>query len=253
MQDPIVWRGHARYALAALGVASIIAVGAVAARAEDSTEGAREQADEMEASSSPPGRDVSRSARATATTAPPVFVPRSRGAPAGRVGGATRQGALDLIVSALVPEFDDAALCQSEQPVLYWHLSKGTSFPVNFTLSDLEAMDPMVDVTLKGPFAAGIHAIDLADHGVRLPVGRSYEWFVAVVPNPTDRSADAVARGAIRRVEGGAAEAHGANDAAARVRRLAGAGLWYDALDAASESGEQAVLVEQVGLELSRR
>ena len=74
----------------------------------------------------------------------PVFVPRSRkGAPANRIGGATRSREKPVEIRILVPEFDEAALKLAAQPNLHWHLSADTAYPVNFTLIDQEAIEPI--------------------------------------------------------------------------------------------------------------
>jgi hypothetical protein len=176
----------------------------------------------------------------------PIFVPRTnRGAPASRIGGASRSGDESLVVLALVPQYDEAALTASAQPTFYWHLSQGTTHAVNFTLIDPDGYAPILDVTIPGPFEAGVHPFHLAAHGAQLKTGHSYHWFVAVVPNPDRRSADIVARGAVERVE---LPGTATSDAVA----LAKAGIWYDAFDAAA--GEQrSALLEQVGLELASR
>ena len=173
----------------------------------------------------------------------PVFIPRtSRGAPAARIGGASRSGSPGLVVLALVPQHDGAALTTTAQPTLYWHLSKPTEHAVNFTLIEPDAIDPILDVTIEGPFEAGVQEIDLTAHDASLETGRSYLWFVAVVPDPDRRSADIVARGAVERVL--PQPDVEADDAVA----LAKAGIWYDAL-AATAGPQRTALLAQVGIE----
>jgi hypothetical protein len=191
-----------------------------------------------------------------------VFVPRSkRGAPAARVGGGSRAAGEALEVRALVPEFDDAALTLIEQPKLYWDLSADTDYAVSFTLIDPDAIDPLVSVTLPGPFRAGIQGVELRDYDARLALGKRYQWFVAVMPNPERRSADMIARGSVVRIEPSkqlTSQLVGQSPAEAAVR-LARAGIWYDALDAASAGLDErspaaalalrSALLEQVGLD----
>lgn len=174
----------------------------------------------------------------------PVWIPRtSRGAPAARIGGASRGVDSGLMVLALVPQYDEAAVTATAQPTLYWHLSKSTQHAVNFTLIEPNAVDPILDVTLEGPFEAGVQEINLAAHGATLETDRSYLWFVAVVPDPDRRSADIVARGAVERVV--PEPDVKADDALA----LAKAGFWYDAL-AATAGPQRTALLAQVGIEL---
>jgi len=191
----------------------------------------------------------------------PEWLPRRTGTRAARVGGATRGTRQDLTVYALVPQYDDAALTIAAQPTLYWHVSEATSYSVNFTLIDPNAIDPLVDVTLPGPFEPGVHALDLSAHPVELAPGKQYQWFVAVMPDPEQRSSDIIARGAIERVDAEPALRTALATAAPgeRANALAKNGIWYDALEALQADVEnhpsateprirRAVLLEQVGL-----
>lgn len=195
----------------------------------------------------------------------PVFVPRiRRGAPAYRIGGATRGRTTEVTIQTLVPEIDEAALTLAAQPNLHWHLSAATPHAVNFTLLDPELIEPMVDVMIPGPFKAGFHVLSLADHKAQLESGRNYEWFVAVVPNPENRSADAVARGAISRVDDpGLASRVAKAEPSAAVGLFAGSGIWYEALDALNQRvrqspddlrarAQRSAMLEHVGLVLSQ-
>jgi len=191
----------------------------------------------------------------------PVWVPRMReGVPASRVGGATRAREKPVTIQTLVPEIDEAALTLAAAPSLHWHLSADTTHPVNFTLIDPDAIDPIVDAMLPGPFEAGFHTLSLADYDAQLEPGRHYEWFVAVVPDPKNRSADTVARGAISRIADSELTSRIAlakPDAVASL--LAESGIWYEALDALSRGAQQnpedpqprmqrSAMLEQVGL-----
>ena len=190
----------------------------------------------------------------------PVYKPPLRGAPGGRVGGGTRGTPRDMFVlSALAP--DHSGLTTQEQPPLFWFISGPTSFPVELTISDPRAPRPLVEKRLPTPVGAGVHAIRLADHGVRLAPGVQYRWFVAVVPDPARRSRDILAGGTIERVDI-------PEELKTRVREApreevafmyAEAGLWYDALATVSELIERApnnrehrqqraALLSQVGL-----
>jgi hypothetical protein len=201
----------------------------------------------------------------TDTAGLPQWVPRKRGAPAARVGGATRGVSADLEVRAMVPRFDDAALTLMAQPTFYWHISAPSEHRVNFTLIDPESVDPIIDVVLDGPFDTGMQAVRLADYGMRLEAEHTYHWFVALMPDPGRRSADMVAGGAVRRLapepelDRRLADGHDA----ARADRLAEAGIWYDALDAlegeiatrptdATALARRSALLEQAGLAISK-
>lgn len=194
----------------------------------------------------------------------PVWVPRIReGAPASRIGGATRAREKPVTIQILVPEVDEAALTLAAQPNLHWHLSSDTTYPVNFTLIDPEAIDPIIDEMIAGPFEAGFHTLSLADYEAQLEPGRHYEWFVAVVPDPENRASDTVARGAISRVVDPVLASRVAKaELDAVPGLLAQAGIWYEAIDALSQSVRQSpedpkprmrrsAMLEQVGLVIS--
>jgi hypothetical protein len=150
------------------------------------------------------------------------------------------------VVTALVPEH--VGLTAQAQPSLYWRF-EGTAAPgarFEIALTDGEAIDPLVERALGGPLVPGLQRIDLADLGVSLAIGPEYEWSVALVVDPEERSKDLVTTGWIRRVP---APELPSGDAATRAAH----GLWYDALDAAARdpAGRPALaaLLSQVGLD----
>jgi len=175
------------------------------------------------------------------------YKPPLRGAPATRVGGGTRSiGARPLTVSVLAP--NETGFTTSDKPTIYWYVSEPLNTPVELTLTTTEplkdAVPPALELMLQPPIAKGVHALRLSDHGVTLKPGVEYQWFVAVVSNPAQRSSDVVAGGAIKRVEPAA---------------YAQDGLWYDAIDQLSQRisanpadqrlrQQRAALLEQVGL-----
>ena len=190
----------------------------------------------------------------------PVYQPPKRGAPGGRVGGGTRGTQREVFVlSVLAP--DHSGLTTSEQPSLYWFISKETSLPVELTVMDPQGVQPILETRLPAPVTAGVHRIRLSDFNVHLAPGAAYRWFVSVVPDPDRRSKDITAGGAIERVE--MPEGLKAKVAQAAKSDLpsvyAEAGIWYDTVTAISELIEAApqdqalhkqrtALLSQVGL-----
>ena len=190
----------------------------------------------------------------------PVYSPPSRGAPGGRIGGGTRGGGQNVFVlSVLAP--DHSAFTTTEQPSLYWYISKPTSLPVELTVMDPQGIKPILETQLPSPTKAGIQRVRLADYNVHLAPGAAYRWFVAVVPDADRRSKDILAGGAIERVD--LQEDIKAKVAKASDKELpfvyAQAGLWYDALksisdliDAAPQNqdlhNQRTALLKQVGL-----
>lgn len=208
----------------------------------------------------PPAESQAQTPAATAADGP-VYKPPLRGAPGGRVGGGTRGPAARevFVLSALAP--NHTGLTISEQPSLYWFISGATSFPMEVTVVDPRASQPVLETRVPSPGQSGVRRIRLADHNVRLSPGVAYRWFVAVVPDPARRSRDILAGGTIERIE--ASEEIKGKIAQAMKGDLpfvyAEAGLWYDALAAISERIEEgpndavlrkqrAALMAQVGL-----
>jgi hypothetical protein len=191
-----------------------------------------------------------------------TYKPPLRGAPLTRVGGGTRSVGSALAVNVLAPS--DTGLTTQEKPTIYWFASQPIDKPVEVTITSTESLKdaatPVVEITLQPPLAKGIHAFRLADHGVALKPGVEYQWFVAVVRNPAQRSNDVLAGGTIKRVTDSQVPAQLKQASPAQLPALyAEAGLWYDAIDqlskqiSANQSNRQlrerrAALLEQVGL-----
>ena len=171
----------------------------------------------------------------------PVYKPPLRGAPGGRVGGGTRgaPGRDIFVLSVLAP--DHTGLTTREQPSLFWFISSDTSLPVELTISDPNATEPLLETRINPPVARGVHRFRLSDHNVRLAVGVAYQWAVTVIPDSSRRSRDILASGTIERVEptGDMAPKLAAAGTADVASLYAEAGIWYDALEAVSDLVER--------------
>lgn len=201
-----------------------------------------------------------RQATAPTTQQLPVYIPPLRGAPVSRVGGASRgSGDASVTVEVLAP--DHTGLTVSPRPTLYWYLSALSAAPLDFTLIDEAGIKPLVEVRLDAPESPGVQRVDLAELDVTLKPGVNYQWFVALIPDPKQRSNDILAGGMIKRITPSQA-------LMAKLKRAsqgelphiyAEEGIWYDALAAVSEPMRvnpddatlrtaRAALLEQVGL-----
>jgi Domain of Unknown Function (DUF928) len=165
----------------------------------------------------------------------------------------------DFMLSVLAP--DHTGLTVHEQPSLYWYLSESTTCPIELTIRDDQAIQPLLERRLSRPVQPGVQRIQLSDYNVRLSLDVPYRWYVTVVVDPDRRSKDINAGGFIERialpealraqlVRGGQAQA---------PFFYAQAGLWYDALASISElvdaapndrmpRQQRASLLAQVGL-----
>jgi hypothetical protein len=182
-----------------------------------------------------------------------------RGAPATRVGGASRGAATAMSLDVLAP--NQTGYTTHASPTIYWYVSETIKKPVEVTISSTrmeDAVKPLMEVTLQPPISKGIHALRLEDHGVSLKPDVEYQYFVAVVTNYNQRADDVIAGGSIKRVSAPA-------DVQAKLKQAsslkaaevyAESGIWYDAIDALSKEiaanpalrAQRAALLEQVGL-----
>jgi hypothetical protein len=189
-----------------------------------------------------------------------LYKPPSRGAPATRVGGGTR-GTAEAGPSLSVLAPDHTGLTISEQPILYWYLSKSTQMPMEITITHDEEINPILEIPLPTPKTAGIHSYNLARNHIKLKPGIEYRWFVALVPDETQRSNDIISGGTIMRVEQDAVikeKLAAASSVLDKSLALAENGLWYDAINSISSTIKKqdsrdlreirAAMLEQVGL-----
>jgi len=161
----------------------------------------------------------------------PVYKLPMRGAPASRIGGATRGPGMDTpTVAVFAP--DHTGLTTNPQPTLYWYLSKKAPVQVELTLLDDAGVNPLIEKTVKAPLEAGIHSLSLKEAGVKLSPGIEYRWHVALVFDPKMRSSDVTSSGTVKLVP--APETLKAEVAGGAVTPAAYAaeGLWYDSIDA---------------------
>ncbi len=190
-----------------------------------------------------------------------TYIPPFRGAPTRRIGGGTRAPGVPN-ASLVVFASEATGLTIHAQPSLYWFLSKKTDRPIEFTLTDPRAIQPVIRTILGGSHVADVHELSLAEHGVELKPGVQYEWAVALVNDPRRRSRDVVSSGTISRI----VLAANMNNLIERLPETARAGfyarngLWYDAIAAVSRAiashpddrslrEERDSLLRQVGLQ----
>ena len=170
-----------------------------------------------------------------------VYKPPLRGAPGGRVGGASRgaiKSAVPLPTIELIAPADHTGETASATPVLYFYVSQPVALPTQFTISQPLVAKPVLEATFASPPARGLYALRLADYHVQLQPGIVYTWSVSAIVDPKTWSRNVVASATIERVTPEANLAGTLNTAPSgrRVALLAGAGLWYDAVAAAAEA-----------------
>jgi hypothetical protein len=156
--------------------------------------------------------------------------------PKNRIGGGSR-GQGDALPSLFVLTSEHTGLTVKEGPSLFWYLSRAPECGLELTILEGEEPDPLLQVKVKSPQQQGICRLDLSTLGVKLKPDVEYQWMVALVPDPANRSKDFTASGWVKRIPMPA-------ELAAKLARAeppalpalyAEEGLWYDALAALSD------------------
>jgi hypothetical protein len=132
----------------------------------------------------------------------------------------------------------DGGATAQERPVLYFHISQPSTYEVRATLTKGQAEMPLKQWSFP-KLHAGVHALTLDDSDPPLEAGVKY-WWVVEVRQYSSASRNPSVRSSIVRmaITGSAPATHPAD----RVAQLAGAGLYYDALqelfnDPAAQAG----------------
>jgi len=181
------------------------------------------------------------------------YRPPLRGAPAVRIGGATRS------LARAAPAFtylapDHVGVSLRSQPTLYWHAAEPPVADMLFRLTAMDGASAAVEHVLPARACAGLYRVRLADLGIAIRAEVDYRWQVVL----------AGAQGRVSAVSGwlrlgdaipGYAERLRGAALGERARMLAEAGVWYDAVDelmaqAASPEASVALgsLLEQGGM-----
>ena len=197
-----------------------------------------------------------------AATAPPAvrFRPQTSGATSVRVTGGSRgTGTNAVVLDVLAP--DEVGITTQEEPSLFWFQSKPANARFELTLLQDNKVKPIVQVQMDRSATAGVQRLKLSEHGAKLSPGVEYQWVVALVTDPDNRSKDQVASGVIKRIEPTAdlKKKISSATAASLPAVYADAGIWYDALSTLSDQidahpADQALrktradLLRQVGL-----
>lgn len=166
------------------------------------------------------------------------YRPPVSAAPARRVGVAVRGIGEIPVVSVIAP--DHVGRTVSEQPALYWFVSRRSPVRIKITLIRAQDAKPVVETSIENA-APGIHRFDLAERNVRLKPGEEYQWSVSLVWDDSKRSRDIVSQGSLILIAP-SAELKARLAGIARIgqaRLFAAEGIWYDAIAALSESIEE--------------
>jgi hypothetical protein len=170
----------------------------------------------------------------------PVYRPPQIDAAVVRVDGRVR-GADDCVLTLTVLAPEHVGLTIKPQPSLFWYQSRAVRGHFQLTISRSKRIEPVLDVTLDPPATDGIRRLRLADHGVNLEEGVEYQWSVAMIVDPGNRSRDILASGVIKRVPSPSTLTTRLSHAAAvdAPYIYADEGFWYDMVETLSDQIDQ--------------
>ncbi len=125
-----------------------------------------------------------------------------RGENRGLVRGAEYVQEMVPIPSRMSPlASEHTGLTTQDQPSLRFYISDPWPDDIEFALNEPEGKEPVLETFIKGPFKKGIYRINLAEYNIRLKPDIEYEWLIAVVPDPEERSADFLGSATIKYVK----------------------------------------------------
>jgi anti-sigma factor RsiW len=146
-----------------------------------------------------------------------------------QVGSVVRSGQVSLPrIRALGPE--PAGVTREASPTLYWSLDASTDVPVELTLVEPDAAEPLLEHRVTSP-RSGIHALSLADRRIVLETGKAYQWFASLVPDDQRRDQDVISGAGLVRAPADPALAKRLQETPTQLRAhlLAAEGYWVDA------------------------
>ncbi len=147
-----------------------------------------------------------------------------------RGSGLCEKGKINL--TALVPE-SKIGRTVSEYPVFFFYLPETDAQLAEFVLQD-ENGNQIYQTTLKINNTSGVTSVNIpANKNVSpLQLGKNYRWSIALICDASDRSADVLEKGIVRRVEVSTDIRSELEKADPRLKATiyAQSGIWQDAL-----------------------
>lgn len=164
----------------------------------------------------------------------------NKGAPNNKLEAGTRTsgkcsnggGEKNLVLTAIVPK-KNPVLTAAEYPVLFFYIPLNGAQSLKFSLED-ENETMMHSTSLALPETSGIISIDLSNFKEipSIKSGENYHWYLSMICDPQDRSADIAVSGSMRRTEPSLALASRLKLATLHERSslYAGNRIWFDTL-----------------------
>lgn len=165
-----------------------------------------------------------------------AYIAPNRGAPGTRQGGATRGGCStsERQLTALVPQ-TNLGMTTTEFPTIFFYIPQTSADVLEFSLLD-ENDNEIYQKNLSPSKTGGIASINLSTlEGLPpLQVDQKYHWYLSIVCNTEDRSADIFVDGWVQRIQSDPALQSELQQASAsdRASLYAVNGIWYDSVAA---------------------
>lgn len=142
-------------------------------------------------------------------------------------------------ITLLVP--NHVAFTLKPQPVFFFHSTASIAEPVILTFIDPDMDKPLIELALKDKVKMGLNEINLADYGVSLDTNKEYEWSIQINHETSEKmTCYSVARAYVKKGisdadVAGVTSVSEADNSVTEAKKLAGQGIWYDALAALIE------------------
>lgn len=163
-----------------------------------------------------------------------TYIPRNTGAPIAGGTGATRGCSTEGIPIALLPKGE--TLTTENLPVLLVYMPRNPGTKVEFVLQERDGdnIHEIYETNITPTKSAGVISLDLATFP-GLPVlqdGKEYQWYVSLICNEADRSADVAVTGLVKKIalDPLLVKELQAAKPSDRAVLYAVNGIWYDAL-----------------------
>ncbi len=176
--------------------------------------------------------NVSRYARQG--TSKVAYIASGIGAPGRRQGGATRGGCAssDRTLTALVPA-NNLGMTTAQYPIIFFYVPQTSADVLEISLLD-ENDNEIYQKNLTPNKTGGVASINFSSlPGLKpLQVGKSYHWYLSIVCNVQDRSADIYVDGWVQRIKPDPALQSELQQLPLgdRASLYAVNGIWYDTL-----------------------
>jgi len=138
--------------------------------------------------------------RPVSTVATVGFIPPTGGLPANREGGSVRGGLCPISpqrLTALLPS-SSLGLTVAARPSFFAYLPPTGGRPVELMLQD--AQGNVLHLSSFQTDKVGLVRVDLPSHAPELKVGETYRWYLSIICDPNDSSANLHVGGWVQRV-----------------------------------------------------